>query len=222
MGGKKYAAVNIDGVLLTDTFSDIIHDFIVENGGIHDEDTDRSILSQPQSVAGAGMARATGNKWTAAEAISKYFEKRREVISITPPEVNEGVVELLELLRTCGYSLVSYGGLSIDHFYTEAGNLVEYFDNPKYICTNLIRPGIREMCDNVLKIPYSNLLVIDDVARVGKEARRLGAPFIGHPSSSKNSYQRKIMHDNDILHVTSLHEIDAALIESVCAQASIS
>lgn len=218
----KYAAVNIDGVLLTDTFSSIIHDFIVGNGGVYDEDTERAILSQPQSVGGAGMARATGKEWTWEEAISLYFDKRSAVVAEAPPEVSVGAPELLDRLKAAGYRLISYGGLSIDHFYAEAGEYAHLFDEPFYVCTNKIRPGVREICDNVLNIAYSDLLVIDDVARVGIEAKRLGMPFIGHPSHDPNSHQRKLMTDNGVRYVDYLSEIDDALIRRAHAEAAVS
>ncbi|NLE80010.1 MAG: HAD family phosphatase [Rhodococcus sp.] len=211
---EKWAAINIDGVLLTDTFSTIIHDFVVDNGGTYDENTERSILSQPQSVGGAGMARATGKDWTPAEAIRLYFEARAAYVREHPPEVSAGAPELLERLKAAGWSLISYGGLTIEHFEAEAAPYVDMFDGPKYVCTNLVRPGLREICDNVLHIPYSSLFVVDDVARVGMEARRLGMPFIGHPSQHPKNHQRKIMQDNAIPFVDSLWQIDDGRIEA--------
>lgn len=213
MTARKYAAINIDGVLLTDTFSTVIYDFIVEHGGTYDEDTERAILSQPQSVGGAGMARAARQNWSPTEAIAKYFERRSEYTALFPPEVSPGARELLHRLREYGYSLISYGGLSKDHFDAEVGDLAQLFDDPVYVCTNSIRPGVREICDNVLGIRYEDLLVIDDVARVGIECRRLRSPFIGHPSVHPNNHQRKIMHDNGLLVVDRLRDIDAAKIE---------
>lgn len=130
MTARKYAAINIDGVLLTDTFSTVIYDFIVEHGGVYDEDTERAILSQPQSVGGAGMARATRRPWTSAEAIEKYFEKRSEYISRFPPEVIPGARELLQRLHAYDYSLIAYGGLSKDHFDAEVGDLAQLFGDP--------------------------------------------------------------------------------------------
>ncbi|NNJ08453.1 HAD family phosphatase, partial [Streptomyces sp. PKU-MA01144] len=53
----RLAALNIDGVLLNDTFSPVIHRFIVSRGGAYTAEVERRVFSQPQHVASEYMAR---------------------------------------------------------------------------------------------------------------------------------------------------------------------
>lgn len=91
----KLAAVNIDGVLLNDTFSPVIHNFIVSRGGEYTADVERSIFSQPQLVGGQGMANAARVPWTAQEAIDVYFKEREEYTREHPVELLDGAIDLL-------------------------------------------------------------------------------------------------------------------------------
>lgn len=217
----KLAAVNIDGVLLNDTFSPVIHNFIVSRGGEYTADVERSIFSQPQLVGGQGMANAARVPWTAQEAIDVYFKEREEYTREHPVELLDGAIDLLRRLRGLGLKTVSYGGLDKSHFDHFLGEHADLFDEPGYVCTNDFRPGLREITTEIFGLKYDEVLFIDDVARVAEVAKALDIPFIGHPSSFEHSFQPQLMRESGARHIVdSLHSIDEELLRTLDTEAA--
>ncbi|MFF8592812.1 HAD family phosphatase [Streptomyces sp. NPDC015220] len=217
----RLAAVNIDGVLLNDTFSPVIHDFVVKRGGRYTAQTERAIFSQPQHIAGLRMAQAVAEPLTAEQALGAYFEERERYLERHPVALTPGAVELLHRLREMGLKVVCYGGLARSHFDTHLGAYADLFDAPGYVCTNDFRPGIHEIVTRTFGLEHEEALVIDDVARVAEEARALGVAFIGHPSAFEHSFQAQLMAEAGVRHVVDrLERIDAGLLHRIDAEAA--
>lgn len=218
----RLAAVNIDGVLLNDTFSPVIHQFIVSRGGRYTVESERSIFSQPQHLAFRRLAAEVGWCATVEEVREAYFEERAQYLRTHPVVLSGGAVELLERLRAVGLMTVCYGGLEKAHFDRFLGEHAALFDGPGYICTNDFRPGIHEITAEVFGLRYDQALFVDDVARVAEVAKSLGVPFIGHPSSFRHSFQAQLMREAGVRHlVRSLRAIDEDLLRAVDAQAAV-
>ncbi|GAA2783185.1 haloacid dehalogenase [Streptomyces showdoensis] len=219
----RLCAVNIDGVMLEDTFSPVIHHFLVSRGCAYTADIERSIFSQPRALAGRLLAEAVGGSMTGEQALEEYFEERARFVAEHPVRVSDGAVELLERLRAAGLATVCYGGLGKEHFDAFLGEFAGLFDEPGYVCTNDFRPGLREIAADHFGLAFDQVLVIDDVARVGEEAGRLGMPFVGHPSSFEHSFQRQLMGEAGVRHVVdSLHAVDEGLLRTLDAEAAAS
>lgn len=216
----RLAALNIDGVLLNDTFSPVIHHFIVSRGGTYSADLERRVFSQPQLVAGREMAAAVSTEYTAEEALAAYFADRDQYLSEHPVLRMDGAVALLRRLRSLGLDVVCYGGLGKEHFDRHLGDLADYFDGPEYVCTNDFRPGIREITTQIFDLKAEQVLFVDDVAAVAAEARTFGAAFVGLPSSFPHSHQRTLMHEVGVRHlIASLDDLDEALLRTLDAEA---
>ncbi|MCP3822819.1 HAD family phosphatase [Streptomyces sp. A3M-1-3] len=217
----RLAAVNIDGVLLSDTFSPVIHRFVTSRGGRYDAAVEREIFSQSQMTAATALGAAAGVTWPPEQVLKTYFEERAEYLAGNPLHVLDGAVDLLLLLRRLGLSVVCYGGLEKTHFDRYLGERASLFDGPKYICTNDFRPGIREIAVEAFGLGFDQAVFIDDVARVAEAAKALGVPFIGHPSSFEHGFQAQLMRAAGVRHlVRSLPEIDEALLCMVDAEAA--
>ncbi|MER6913213.1 HAD family phosphatase [Streptomyces sp. NPDC000594] len=217
----RLAAVNIDGVLLDDTFSPMLHRFVTGRGGAYTAELERRVFSQPRLVAGQILAEATGMETGPQETVDIYLREREEFLLEHPVRTRDGAVELLERLRGLGLRTVCYGGLDHDHFHRELGPLADLFDAPGYVCTNDFRPGVREISEEIFHLPPERTLFIDDVARVAEEARRLSAAFIGAPSSFEHGFQPLLMREVGVRHVvTSVVDIDEALLRAVDAEAA--
>ncbi|MFD6533727.1 HAD family phosphatase [Streptomyces sp. NPDC060184] len=220
LGRLRLAALNIDGVLLNDTFSPVIHGFVVGRGGVYSAATEREIFSQPQHVAGERMAAAVAQELTGEEALAAYFEERDAYLVDHPVVVDEGAIALVRRLRAQGLRTVCYGGLSAAHFDRFLGTWAGLFDGPGYVCTNSVRPGIREITE-AFGLDHGEVLFVDDVARVAEAARELDVPFIGRPSAYEHSYQRQLMHEAGVRHlVSSLDEIDEHLVRTLDSEAA--
>ncbi|WP_328322426.1 HAD family phosphatase [Streptomyces sp. NBC_00388] len=217
----ELAAVNIDGVLLNDTFSPVIHRFITRRGGHYSEQVERAIFSQGQLDAAAVLGRAAGLDASPQDVLKSYFDERAEYLAENPIRLLDGAVALLRTLRGLGLRTVCYGGLGRDHFDRYLGEYADLFDAPGYICTNSFRPGIKEITTEYFRLDYRNALFIDDVARVAEEAKRLGVAFIGHPSHFAFGHQRALMTQAGARHIVgSLSEIDESLLRAVDAEAT--
>ncbi|MFJ7150962.1 HAD family phosphatase [Streptomyces sp. NPDC100445] len=222
LGRLRLAALNIDGVLLNDTFSPVIHRFLVDRGCDYTAELERSIFSQPRAVAGRLLAEAIGGSLTPQAALDLYFRERARYLETHPVRLNEGAVELLRRLRAAGLRTVSYGGLGKEHFDTFLGVHADLFDGPGYICTDTIRPGIHEIVTEYFGLTYDEAVFVDDVANVGRAARELGVPFIGHPSDFRHSFQPRLMREAGVRHIVgSLCEIDERLLRTVDEEAAL-
>ncbi|MEV0219956.1 HAD family phosphatase [Streptomyces sp. NPDC050704] len=217
----RLGAVNIDGVMLEDTFSPVIHLFLVSRGCEYTAEVERAIFSQPRAIAGRLLAEAVDEPMTGQQALDAYFEERARYVATHPVRISAGAVELIGTLRSLGLRVVCYGGLGKDHFDTFLGEHAALFDAPGYICTDSIRPGLHEIATDHFGLEHDQVLVIDDVAKVAEEAGRLGMGFIGYPSGFEHSFQRELMVEAGVRHlVDSLHSVDENLLRALDAEAA--
>ncbi|MEV0530041.1 HAD family phosphatase [Streptomyces sp. NPDC050439] len=211
-------AVNIDGVLLNDSFSPVMRRLVESRGGTYSARFERELLSQPQLVAAQRAADELGG--TAEQLLKDYFAQREEYIREHPVHVLDGAAELLETLRSLGARTVCYGGLERSHFDRHLGRFAHCFDEPGYVCTNDFRPGIQEITE-LFGLRPDQVLFIDDVARVAETARDVGVAFIGHPVDSEHDFQRQMMVEAGARHIVgSLKDIDETLLRAVDAEAA--
>ncbi|MET9377051.1 HAD family phosphatase [Streptomyces sp. NPDC002992] len=214
------AAVNIDGVLLNDTFSPVIHRFITSRGGHYDAEVEREIFSQTQLTAAKALGAAAGLSWSPEDVLAAYFEERAAYLAEHPLRLLDGADDLLLRLRGLGLRTVCYGGLDASHFELHLREQAHLFDAPGYVCTNDFRPGVREVTRD-LGLRSDQILFIDDVARVGEAAKELGVPFIGHPSDFAHGFQGELMRRAGVRHVVrSLDEIDESLLRTLDDEAA--
>ncbi|GGP55586.1 HAD family phosphatase [Streptomyces sindenensis] len=197
----RLAALNIDGVLLNDTFSPVIHQFVVSRGGTYSAELERSIFSQPQHIAGQRLAASVGGTMTGEAALAAYFEERAAHLDRHPVTITPGTRDLLHRLRRAGLRTVCYGGLGKEHFDHHLGRYARLFDGPGYVSTNDIRPGLSEIAEDVFGLRPAQALFVDDVARVAEAARHLGAAFVGRPSAFPHSHQRELMREAGVRHM---------------------
>ncbi|GGT28650.1 HAD family hydrolase [Streptomyces purpureus] len=216
----RLAAVNIDGVLLNDTFSPVIHHFVTSRGGRYDAEVEREIFSQTQLTAAAALGAAAGVDLTPQEVVTAYFEERAAYLAAHPVRVLDGATELLTLLRALGLRTVCYGGLDKAHFDHHLRAQAGLFDDPGYVCTNDFRPGLHEIT-GIFGLRHDQVLFIDDVARVGEAAKELGTAFVGHPSDFAHGFQGELMRRAGVRHVVGkLGEIDEPLLRRIDAEAA--
>jgi phosphoglycolate phosphatase-like HAD superfamily hydrolase len=216
----RLAAVNIDGVLLNDTFSPVIHRLVVQYGLTYTAELERAFLSQPQLTAARAFVAATGSTATPQAVLTAYFEERERYLRSHPLRLFDGAVALLERLRALGLETVCYGGLDKSHFDRHLGKWAALFSEPRYICTNDFRPGVREITQDFFALEPAQALFIDDVAAVAERARELDVPFIGHPGSFVHGFQRRLMREAGVRHIVpSLSGIDERLLRAVDREA---
>ncbi|GHE12698.1 HAD family phosphatase [Streptomyces alanosinicus] len=217
----RLVALNIDGVLLNDTFSPVIHRFITGRGGAYTEDTERAVFSQPRRIAGQRMAEALGGVMSGDEALAAYFRERDRYLAEHPVRIQAGAVDLLHRLRGLGLSTVCYGGLGKEHFTAFLGAYEDLFDAPGYVCTDAFRPGLHEIVTEYFGLKHEQVLFVDDVARVAEEARLLGMPFVGMPTTFEHSHQRALMRRAGVRRlIDGLDAIDEGLLRAVDADAA--
>ncbi|MFM9596479.1 HAD family phosphatase [Streptomyces scabiei] len=223
----RAAAVNIDGVMLNDTFSPVIHHFIVSRGGVYTADLERRVFSQRQADAARVIAEAAGVAWSPEKVLEVYFRERAEYVERHGVRILDGALALVGLLRASGLRTVCYGGLDRSHFDSALGEHADLFDDPGYVCTDAYRPGIRELVTETFALRPDQVLVIDDVARVAETARGLGVPFIGSPSDFEHGFQRAAMREAGVRHLVRspagigeelLHTLDAEAAAGTCWQ----
>ncbi|WP_173267105.1 HAD family phosphatase [Streptomyces pacificus] len=217
----RLAAINIDGVLLNDTFSPVIHRFVVNRGGAYTAEVERRVFSQPQQQASEYLAHVVRVPMTGPEALEAYFAERVAHMSEDPVRLLDGAIELVRRLRGLGLRTICYGGLGREHFDRFLGEWAHLFDGPGYVCTNGFRPGITEITSDVFGLAGAQAVFIDDVARVAEKAKELDVPFIGHPSDFEHGFQRGLMQEVGVRHLAdSLHHIDEAMLRAVDAEAA--
>ncbi|MEU3838458.1 HAD family phosphatase [Streptomyces sp. NPDC028635] len=219
--GLRLAAVDIDGVLLNDTFSPVIHRLAVRYGVAYTPELERAVFSRPRTAAAEVFAAAAGTGESPQEMIGAYFAERERYLRTHPVRVLDGALALLRRLSALGLRLVCYGGLDKSHFDRHLGPWASYFSGPGYVCTDAFRPGIEEITRDVFGLDFGQVLFIDDVASVAERARELDVAFIGHPSSFAHGFQRQLMREAGVAYLAdSLDDIDETMLRAVAADAA--
>ncbi|MFD5637073.1 HAD family phosphatase [Streptomyces sp. NPDC127077] len=221
LGVLRVAAVNLDGVLLEDSFSPVIYRVLAAYGVAYSRELESAVLSQPRRVAAGVLARAIGSSAGVGWMTGVYFAERERYLREHPVSLTPGAVELVGRLRGLGLEVVCYGGLGERHFERYLGAWRQLFAGPGYVCTDGFRPGIGEIVRGCFGLGRSQVLFIDDVARFAAQARVARVPFIGHPSTFRHGFQREAMREAGVRHlVGGLGEIDEALVRVLDGEAA--
>ncbi len=207
-------AVNIDGVILVDTFSPVIKELVLGYNGVYDRDLERNVFSQGQKEAAQYIIKRFGLSITIEEVIQEYFQKRKKYLETHPSGFNTGFPSFIQRLSTLNVPLLCYGGLSVDYFHQEIGEYSRFFT--QYVCTDKFRPGVKEIIYDYLHLLPKQVLFIDDVFRVAESALALGTGFIGMPASTSWGFQEQEMRDAGIQNIVhSLDDITLPLIKHI-------
>ena len=214
----RLVALDSDGVLLNDTYSPVIERFVTKHGGEYTAAVERGVWGSPQLAAGQNMALACKLPWSAKETIAAFFAERDAYLMDHPIQLQPGVPELLETLRSLDVRVTCYGGRDRRYtFDTYLGHLSEYFDAEiPYVDVNDFRPGVKEIVRDVFGLRFDETVFVDDINRVAEVCKVLGAGFIGVPASMPHNFQRPEMAATGVWHmVDDIRQIDAALLTEV-------
>lgn len=214
----KLVALDSDGVLLNDTYSPVIEQFVTQHGGEYTAAVERGVWGSPQLAAGQNLALACRLPWSAKQTIAQFFTERDTYLKAHPVEVQPGVPELLAGLRELGLRVTCYGGRDRRYtFDTHLGHLAAYFDPEiPYVDVNDFRPGVQEIVRDIFGLRFDEVVFVDDINRVAEVCKALGAGFVGLPASMPHNFQRAEMAETGVRYlVDDVRQIDAALLARV-------
>jgi phosphoglycolate phosphatase-like HAD superfamily hydrolase len=214
MNTIKLIAVDIDGVLLKDTFSPVIKALVEKFGGEYSSRIERNVFSRPQQEAAQYIIDLLHLNYNIKEMLDIYFKERKGYIKKNGSGILDGVPGFLELLKTLDTGTICYGGLPEEYFRDEMEEYAGYFE--RYVCTNDFRPGIKEITKDIYGLDYKQVLFIDDVNTVAETAKSLNTAFIGCPSSFQWGFQRQDMIKTGVRYlVKSVGEINESMLEKI-------
>lgn len=215
MKNIKLIAVDIDGVLVTDTFSPVLRNIVIKRGLEYTGDIERHVFSRPR-IEGWKYMMKTSN----IDLRETFFEERARYLQTHEHGFIDGVPEFLELVSSLGVKLVCYGGLAEEEIFDGMKKYKHYFD--RYVCTNDFRPGIKEITKDIYGLEYNQVLFIDDVNTVAEAAKADNVPFIGTPANFPWGFQKRDMIKTGVKYILgSLKEIDRQLLEKIDYEACI-
>lgn len=208
----KLIAIDVDGVLLTDTYSPAIKSFVEKHGGIYTPELERQVWGSPHIAGGHNMSLACKLPWSAQKTIDEFFIHHNEYIKSHPISVVPGAQQLLETLNQYNVKVTSYGGRTKEYIFDRyMPSLKDYFDkdNP-YIDTNTIRPGVKEITKDIYGLDFNEVLFIDDINRMAEVAKYFRTGFIGTPVTH---FQQQQMSETGVKFiVSSVREITSEML----------
>jgi len=214
----RLVAIDVDGVLIDDTYLAVLERFVTRHGGVYDDDAERKIVGLRDVVVAELVADLCGLDQPPAETLAAIFAEREDYLREHPIKVAEGAAEFLLSLRKLGVRAVAYGGRTREHTFDHyLGPLMELLDpDVPYVSINEHRPGVDWIVREVIGCTFDEAVFIDDVSRVAIAARDLGAGFIGFPSSTAHQRQRRFMAEAGVRHFAgSLGEITPELLARI-------
>lgn len=207
----KLIAVDIDGVLLEDTFSPVLYRLTKKFNVDYTLDIESSVFSQNRKKAALHLKKALKlpESTTAQQVLELYFSERDAYVKENHRDssIIKGVPEFIERLIQYDVHLVCYGGLPYEHIDKEFYPYMDYFE--QYICTNDFRPGLKEIIQDFYQLNFDEALFIDDVSKVAQEAKKYNIPFIGVPATHSWGFQENEMKKTGVKYqVNSVNEIN--------------
>ena len=207
----KMFAIDIDGVLLIDTFSPVLKKLVTKWGFQYTSEIERNTFSRPRHQAAQYIINYCKLSYSIEEILEIYFQERTLYLKDYDNIICQGTRQLLDILIQLDLRVICYGGFPKSHFHNELEDYVSYFED--YICTNEFRPGIKEITKDIYNYQYSEICFIDDVNTVAENAKHLNVPFIGVPSKETWSFQKNDMAKTGVRYlVDSINDINELLI----------
>jgi len=209
----KLFAIDIDGVLLKDTFSPVLREIVLKHGGSYTAEIERNVFSRNQLEAASYLAQKLALDLPLQSLISEYFSLRDDYLKFHDGGLIDGALDMLSRLASFGIPMICYGGLERSRIDVSFAECEKYLD--RYICTNEIRPGMKEICAGY-RLKPSEVLFVDDVATVAETCHTLEAGFVGLPPSHAWGWQRQAMQTAGVRYcLTHPDEITHVLIEEI-------
>jgi beta-phosphoglucomutase-like phosphatase (HAD superfamily) len=213
----RFAALDLDGVVLKDTFSPVIRRMAESLGVEYTREFELEFFAvKPRDVVAREWVERFNLTMSPAQVLAWFFEEKKKHLASIPDVRAEGLDPFLSLLESAGLRLFSYGGLPESWFRSQAGGFAHRFE--RYVSTDAFRPGMKEITFDICRCRPEEILFVDDIVAVARECRRMGLPFIGIPSTQ---FQREAMEEAGVRHMMkSICDIDRALLDAVDAAAA--
>ena len=213
MNRIKLIAIDIDGVVLKDTYSPVLKIIIEKHNGVYTKDLERNAFSRNRKEAATYIAKALNLKLTPAQLISEYFQERERYMATHESGIETGAIDFLTAIQKLDTDILCYGGLSESELHHDIKPCMQYVN--EYVCTNDFRPGINEIA-NMYGVRPSNVLFIDDVAFFAENAKKENALFIGVPNHFPFSYQKEEMQQLGVKYmVDSISSISVEMLHAI-------
>ncbi|MEA5365039.1 HAD family hydrolase [Amycolatopsis sp., V23-08] len=214
----RVVALDCDGVLIDDTYLDMIARFVTEHGGRYDAAAERDVIGLRDLVVAEKVTRLCDLDQPAEETLKQLWAARQEYLREHPIRVAEGVQDCLTALGGLPVRLACYGGRTREHTFDRyLGDFTALLDpEVPYVSINEHRPGVEHIARTVFDVGFDEIVFVDDVSRVAADAREHGAGFIGFPSSPAHARQREFMAGYGVRHLpVSLAELTPELLGTV-------
>jgi FMN phosphatase YigB (HAD superfamily) len=206
----KLVAIDIDGPIIQDSFSEPIRLMIEQAGIPYTLEIEKHIFSRPRKEGAAYFSELTGKQWLESDYSKHFFDIINEYLKEHPIQLVDEIESFLIRLSKYNKKIISFGGMGKEYFEKNLFKISGYFD--QYFDTNSIRPGIAEMLDEY-KLEPQEVLFIDDVASFAEAALNFGTEFIGLPSTQ---YQKQLMNDISVQHIySSVKDIPDSLLNEL-------
>ena len=112
----RLIALDVDGVLLNDTYSPAIKSFVEKHGGTYTPELERQVWGSPHIAGGHNMALACKLPWSAQKTIEAFFEHHKNYLIDNQIKVMPGVEDFLKIINQYDVKVTSYGGRTKDIF----------------------------------------------------------------------------------------------------------
>lgn len=214
----KLIAVDMDGVLLQDTFSPVLKRLTNKYQVDYTAEVERNTFSQNRVDAANYLKKLLELPVTTTtdQVLNIYFSEREEYLKDINPTsmIVKGVADFINRLVQLDVHLICYGGLPYEQIYEGFLPYIDYFE--QYVCTNDFRPGIKEIVKDIYELENFEALFIDDVNKVAQEAKRLNVPFIGVSVKNSWGFQLEEMKKTGVKYlVNSVEEITSSYLEKI-------
>jgi len=212
----RYVFVHLDGVVLENILAPVIFSLIRKLGGSYSAGLENNILSRSQDYAAAYLIQQLNLQLSVEQVIQLYRDEREAYIVGNRIGQKKGLEHFLKRLTTNGYRVLAYGGADRDYFLENTGNVRNYFADDGYVQTRDIRPGVKEIIQDIFHIDFEEALFIDETIAVAEAARQHNVPFIGISNGHTFSFQRREMELMGVKYlVKSLSDIDLPLLNEI-------
>lgn len=196
----KLFAIDSDGVLLNDTYSPAIKNFVEKHNTPYTALIERHVWGSPQLTAGHNLALACKLPFSGEKTIADFFEEREKYLKDHPVEVLSNIEGTLSMLASTGAKIVSYGGRNKEYSFDKfLGDYRGYFDKEvPYVDINAFRPGVHEIVKEIFNYNYDEVVFIDDINRVAEVCKAFNAGFIGIPARMEHNFQLEEMKNTGV------------------------